>query len=88
MDRDKATEIVKQMSKTCGIDLRKSSLMLMPPNAEGIPSNGDQLHVATELNFGSRICLYAIMDEHKLKFKEKPEKIVIIAPLTPTSPQP
>jgi hypothetical protein len=32
------------------IDLDASSLMLMPQNAKGIPSTGEQLHVKTELN--------------------------------------
>jgi hypothetical protein len=77
LDKEKATQIIRQMSKVCGIDLRKSALMLMPPNAEGIASNGDQLHVQAELDFGTRVCLYAVMDEHQLKFKEKTDKIVI-----------
>ncbi len=80
MDREKAVKLVKQMSDVCGIDLAESSLMLMPQNAEGIPSSGDQLHVKAELNFGSRLCLYAIMDEENLKFKETPEKVIIINP--------
>lgn len=80
LDREKAVKLVKQMSDVCGIDLAESSLMLMPQNAEGIPSSGDQLHVKAELNFGSRLCLYAIMDEENLKFKETPEKVIIINP--------
>lgn len=80
MDKEKVLNIVKQMSDVCGIDLAESSLMLMPQNAEGIPSSGDQLHVKAELNFGSRLCLYALMDEYKLKVRETPEKIVIINP--------
>jgi hypothetical protein len=78
IDREKAVKLVKQMSDVCGIDLDTSSLMLMPQNAEGIPSTGGQLHVKTELNFGSRLCLNAIADENKLKIKETPEKIVIV----------
>ncbi len=80
MDREKAVRLVKQMSEVCGIDLAESSLMLMPQNSEGIASTGDQLHVKAELNFGSRLCLYAIMDEENLKFKETPEKVVIVNP--------
>ncbi len=80
MDKEKAVKLVKQLSEVCGVDLNQSSLMLMPQNAEGIPSTGDQLHVKAELNFGSRLCLYAIMDENNLKVKETPEKFVIINP--------
>lgn len=78
LDRERAVKLVRQMSDVCGIDLAESSLMLMPQNAEGIASIGDQLHVKVELNFGSRQCLYAIMDEYHLKFKETPEKVIII----------
>jgi hypothetical protein len=78
IEREKAVKLVKQMSEVCGIDLDESSLMLMPQNAEGIPSTGGQLHVKTELNFGSRLCLNAIADENKLKVKETPEKVVIV----------
>jgi hypothetical protein len=80
MDREKAVKIVKQLSEVCGVDLAEASLMLMPQNAEGIPSIGEQLHVKAELNFGSRQCLNAIMDEYQLKFKETPEKVIIINP--------
>ncbi len=78
LDKEKAVELVKQMSQICGLDLTRSSLMLMPQNAEGIASTGDQLHVKTELDFGSRQCLNAIVDEYRLKYKETPEKVVIL----------
>ncbi len=80
MDREKAIQLVKQLSEVCGVDLAESSLMLMPQNAEGVASKGEQLHVKAELNFGSRTCLNAIMDEYNLKFKETPEKVIILNP--------
>jgi hypothetical protein len=81
MDREKAVELVKEMSQICGIDLEKSSLIWMPKGADGIQSKDVQLHIKTaELNFGSRECLYALMDERKWKFKEEPDKIVIVEP--------
>ncbi len=82
MDREKAVDLVRKMSKVCGIDMQKSSLMLMPKDHGGIKSKGNQLHVKAQLNFGSRLCLYAVLDEDRLKFKEKPDKIVIIEPPT------
>ncbi|MCL2359187.1 hypothetical protein [Candidatus Bathycorpusculum sp.] len=80
INRKKAVNLVKQMSDVCGIDLDTSSLMLMPQNAEGIPSIGEQLHIKTELNFGSRLCLNALADENKLQIKETPEKIILVNP--------
>ncbi len=81
LDKEKAVELIKEMSRVCGIDLERSSLVFMPKNAEGIQSKDVQLHISTaELNFGSRECLYALMDERKWKFKEEPDKIVIIEP--------
>ena len=82
LDRERAVKLVRQMSEVCGIDLAESSLMLMPQNAEGIASIWNQLHLKAELNFGSRQCLYTIMDEYHLKFKETPEKVKIIDPTT------
>jgi len=80
IDRKTAVKLVKQMSTVCGIDLDGSSLMLMPQNAEGIPSLGEQLHVKTELNFGSRLCLNALADENELQIRETPEKVILINP--------
>ena len=82
MGREKAVKLVKQVSELCGVDLAESSLMLMPQNAQGIPSVGEQLHVKAELNFGSRQCLNAIMDEYQLKFKEISEILIIINPIS------
>jgi hypothetical protein len=82
MDKEKAVELIKEMSRACGIDLEKSSLIFMP-NSEGIDSRAVQLHILTpNLIFGTRNCLYALLDERKWKFKEEPDKIVIIEPLT------
>jgi hypothetical protein len=81
MDREKAVELVKEMSRVCGIDLEKSSLIWMPKGSDGIQSKDVQLHIQTaQLNFGSRECLYALMDERKWKFTEEPDKIVIVEP--------
>lgn len=81
MDREKAVELIKEMSRVCGIDLEKSSLILMPKDSEGIQSKNAQLHIQTaQLNFGSRECLYALLDERKWKFREEPDKIVIVEP--------
>jgi|GEM_PF-1480783 hypothetical protein len=80
IDRETAVKLVQQMSAVCGIDLEDSSLMLMPQNAEGIPSLGEQLHVKTALNFGSRLCLNALADENKLQIRETPEKVILINP--------
>ncbi len=83
LDREKAVELVKEMVRVCGIDLEKSSLVFMPKNSEGIPSKDVQLHISTPgLDFGSRNCLYALMDERRWKFREEPDKIVIIEPAT------
>ncbi len=55
----------------------------MPKNAEGIESMDVQLYIAAaQLNFGSRECLYALIDERKWKFKEEPDRIVTIEPPT------
>jgi hypothetical protein len=81
LDKEQAVELIKEMSRVCGIDLERSSLIFRPKNAEGIESKDVQLHISTaELNFGSRECLYALMDERRWKFKEEPDKIVIIEP--------
>ena len=81
MDRKKAVELIKEMSRVCGIDLEKSSLIFMPKNTGGIQSKDVQLHILTpNLDFGSRQCLYALLDELKWKFREEPDKIVIIEP--------
>ena len=81
MDKAKAVELLREMSRICGIDLEESSLIFMPKGSEGIESKNAQLHIQTaRLNFGSRECLYALMDERKLKFKEEPDKIVIVEP--------
>ncbi len=83
MKREQAVELIKEMSRICGIDLEKSSLLFMPKDAEGIESKDVQLHISTpNLDFGSRHCLYALLDERKWKFKEETDKIVIIEPLT------
>lgn len=83
MDKEKAVELIKEMSRVCGIDLEKSSLIFMPKKAEVIESKDVQLHILTaQLNFGSRKCLYALLDERRWKFKEESDKIVIIEPAT------
>jgi len=78
MDRGKSIRFIDKMSKKCGIDASKSSLMLMLDNAEPIHPTGDQLGVKTELNLGDDNALNSIIDEHYLKFKVVPEKIVAL----------
>ncbi len=81
MDREKAVELVREMSRVCGIDLEKSSLIFMPKDAAGVLPNDVQLHIEkAQLNFGSRQCLHALMDERKWKFREEPDKIIITEP--------
>ena len=75
------------MSTVCGIDLDASSLMLMPQNADGITSQGDQFHIKTALNFGSRLCLDALADENKFQIRETPEKVILVNPKQSTTAQ-
>jgi hypothetical protein len=81
LNRQKAAEIFSELSKTGIIDPKKNSIMLMSQDCGGIHSKGKQLHVKTTLNLASRIWLQAVMDEHQLKYKEQPDKIVIIDPV-------
>jgi hypothetical protein len=84
MDREKAIELITELSRVCGMDLERSSLIFMPKNAEGIESKDVQLHISTpNLDFGSRHCLYALLNERNWWFKEEPDKIVIIEPTAP-----
>jgi hypothetical protein len=77
-DRIKAVELIAEMSQVCGIDLEKSSLIFMPKPDEIGKSADVELHILkAQLDFGSRKCLYALLDERKLKFKESPDKIMI-----------
>ncbi len=81
MDRETALQLVKEMSRVCGIDLEKSSLIFMPKDAEGIESKDVQLHIImADLDFGSRECLYALVDEKRWKFREENDRIVILEP--------
>ncbi len=85
MDKQKATELIQELSRVCGMDLERSSLIFMPKNAEGIESKDVQLHILTpDLNFATRHCLYALLDERKWWFKEEPGKLVILEPAKPS----
>ncbi len=77
MDKEKAIELIKEMSRICGIDLEKSSLIFSCRYTEGSQGNCQLEILTTELNFGTRNCLYALLDERKWKFREEPGKIVI-----------
>jgi hypothetical protein len=82
LDREKAVELIKELSSVCSIDLENSSLIFMPKNAEGIESKDVQLHILTgRLNFENRLCIMALMDQRKWKYAEEPDKIVVFEPV-------
>ncbi len=84
MDKQSAIELIKELSRVCGVNLEKSSIIFMPKNAEGVESKDAQLHILTpNLDFGSRHCLYALLDERKWWFKEEPDKLIILEPVKP-----
>jgi hypothetical protein len=83
LDKEKAVELIKELSSVCSIDLEKASLVFMPKNTEGLESKDVQLHILTaKLNFESRLCLMALLDERKWKYAEEPDKIVVFEPTT------
>jgi hypothetical protein len=82
LERETAVELIKEMSKVCGIDLEKSSLIFSCKSISEAGAEKCQLEILKAyLDVGSRTCLYALMDERGWKFKEESDKIVIIETL-------
>ncbi len=79
MNRNQATELIREMSRVCGIDLEQASLIFSCKTAKETAPGECELHILTaELNEGSRTCLYALMDQRGWKFKEEADQLIVL----------
>jgi hypothetical protein len=78
LDRTTAIKVLMQAAELGVYNPTKDSVMLMDADSDGVKSIGQQLHVKTELDVGSRRWLQKMLEAHQLTFIERENKIIIM----------
>ena len=82
MNRDEVLRLIKEIVFTCE-DMYVNAIMLMLSSVEVTHSQGYQLHIKTEGDKQTLVCITSIAKNHDLAVYSKPEEnlIVVYQPL-------
>lgn len=81
MDRKQVAILFKQMFDKCP-NLEGKSFALMPPNADDVLSKDYQIHIKSELDEDTLLCIRRIVKEHdNLAISEQNNLLVIFEPV-------
>jgi hypothetical protein len=82
LNRQEATSLLKEVYQVCG-GLGEQAVMLMPPDADDVLSQGFQLHIKAPLGNEHLECVKPLVQKHKLAMTYEPTKelLVIYRPL-------
>ncbi len=85
MDRQEATNLLKEIALSCG-PIGERSVMLMPPKADDVLAKGYQLHIKSSVSEECLACMENIAKQHNLSIKHEPANnlTVIYRPITAT----
>ncbi|MGD6851312.1 MAG: hypothetical protein ACQCN6_04540 [Candidatus Bathyarchaeia archaeon] len=77
MNRNKATNLIKEIANACD-GLGEEGIMLMPPNADNVLSYGYQLHIKSSYSQQHLDCIQSIVQKHNLALTIEKQKGLII----------
>jgi len=77
LNRQEATNFLKEVLQVCG-DLPAEGVMLMPPDADDVLSQGYQLHVKACLGNEHLECVKPLVQKYKLNMNYEPEKQLLV----------
>jgi hypothetical protein len=79
LDRTEAVNVLKQILESCrAVD--GQNLLLLPPSAANLQTNGYQIHLKMKLVGIERKCIQKILEEHQLIIKEIEDTTIIYKP--------
>ena len=83
MNREEATSLLRELFRVCG-GLGEQGIMLMPPDADDVLSQGYQLHIKPSVSHESLECIKPIVQKHNLAIVSEPRRslTVIYRPLS------
>ncbi len=77
MNRDEATNLLKEVYKTCS-NFDEQGVMLMPPDVDDILSHGYQLHIKAPLGNEHLNCMKYFVQKHNLAMAYEPAKELLV----------
>jgi hypothetical protein len=80
MRRDEAVNLLKELSDKC-VCLTPYAIMLMPPDANDVLSQGYQLHIKANLHPEDLSCMKPHVEKQGLKLKKEKDLLAIYKPL-------
>jgi len=80
MKRDEAINVLKEISEAC-TNLETYQVMIMPPNANGVLSTGNQIHVKVNLDQESMMCIKPFLAKRGLAVKQEKNLLIIYKPM-------
>jgi hypothetical protein len=77
MNRAEATSLLKEIYWVCG-GLGEKAVMLMPPDADNVLSQGYQLHIKAYLGNEHLDCVKPLVQKYKLNMNYEPEHELLV----------